>query len=169
MQACNNNNDKSNEILFQFTREPFPYIHTDDGISRTEKGWNIVRMDVWEIENIGLVGSLLVCWRMARCFSKKLSEEDVKWSGGGLLICRRPWIVARDWENRDNLEFLILHGLFWAGESNLRPREYEAGVLTPQEDRQCECLGWHSVARGRLKQTWSITRLRSDQVSGSAS
>ena len=46
MQACNNNNYNLNEILFQFTREPCPYIHTEGDISKTEKDGNVVRMDV---------------------------------------------------------------------------------------------------------------------------
>lgn len=134
MQACNNNNNL-NEIWLQFTREPCPYIHTKGDISKTEKGGNVVRMDVWEIQNIGLVGSSFIYLRMARCFCKELNEKDLKWSGRSLLKCSSPYIVGRDWENRDNLEILILRGLFWAGESNLRPHENEAGVLTPHEYR----------------------------------
>jgi len=89
VQACSNNNDNLNEIWFQFTREPCPYIHTEGDISKTEKGGNVVRMDVWEIQNIGLIGSLFIYWRMERCFYKELNEKDLKWSGRGLVKCSR--------------------------------------------------------------------------------
>lgn len=80
MQACNNNNnkDKLNDFFFQFTREPCPCIHTEGDVSKTEKCGNLVRIDVCEMENIGLVGSLFIYWYMARCFCKEVIEKNLK-------------------------------------------------------------------------------------------
>jgi hypothetical protein len=89
VQSCNNNNNL-NEIVFQFTIEPCLYIHTAGYISKNERGGNVVRMDGLKIQNISLVGSLFIYWRMARCLCKEMNEKDVKLRDRVLFTCSRP-------------------------------------------------------------------------------